>query len=244
MSAIEGYGVYQSQKNYYDTAAGKSGRTESSKVSRSDKAGTAGKKTVNLSERAKKLLEELQKTYGNMDFIIADYESEEEAQEYLSRGTKEYSVLIDPETLEQMASDSATKNKYMDILSGATKELDGIKDQLKDEGQNVKSIGISIGKDGTVSYFAELERMGERQRERIEQGREDRRAEEKEAEERAARREEEARREQPHIPHVTQRVTVKADTADDLLKQIQEVDWTKVRPEEQQIQGGRFDLNI
>lgn len=245
MSFIEGYGVYQNQKNYYDTTTGSGRKTrESGSTSRAEKADAFGKKQVKLSERAQKLLEELQKTYGNMDFIVADYDSEEEAQYYLSRGTKEYSVLIDPETLEEMAADSETKEKYLSILTGATQDLDSIKDQLKEEGTNVKSIGITIGKDGTVSYFAELERMGERQRERIEQSREDRRAEEKEAEERASKREEAARREQPHIPHTTQRVSIKADTAEDLLAQIQAVDWSKVKPEEQRRMGGRFDFSI
>ena len=34
---------------------------------------------------------EIQKTYSNMDFMVADYESDEEAASYLSRSTKEYS---------------------------------------------------------------------------------------------------------------------------------------------------------
>lgn len=244
MSVIEGYGVYQNSKNYYTPITDRSKKNNATKASSRSERADAADKQVNLSDKAKKLLEELQKTYGNMDFIIADYDSEEEAQQYLSRGRKEYSVLIDPETLEEMANDSATKEKYLSILSDATKELDGIKDELKEDGANVKSIGISIDKDGKVSYFAELERMGERQREHIEQTRENRRAEEKEAEERAAKKEEEARRGQPHIPHVTQKVSLKADSAQDLLKQIKAVDWTTVKPEEQQRRGGRFDFSI
>lgn len=243
MSNIEGYGVYQNQRNYYDTTTASGNKTrEAQNSSRTDRTGA--KKQVKLSERAQKLLDELQKTYGNMDFIIADYETDEEAQQYLSRGSKEYSVLIDPETLEEMAADSATKDKYLEILNSATKDLDGIKEQLEDEGENVKSIGITIGKDGKVSYFAELERMGERRKEHIEQSRENRRAEEEAEKERTAKREEEAKREQPHIPHVTQKVSIKADTAEDLLAQIKAVDWSKVKPEEQRQTGARFDFSI
>lgn len=245
MSFIEGYGVYQNQKNYYDTTTRNDRKTkESGSASRAEKTGGSDKGQVKLSEKAQKLLEELQKTYGNMDFIVADYASEEEAQYYLSRGTKEYSVLIDPETLEEMASDSETKEKYLSILSDATTDLDSIKEKLQEEGKDVKNIGITIDKDGKVSYFAELERMGERQREHIEQTRENRRAEEEEARERAAKQEEAARRGQPHIPHTTQKVSLKADTAEDLLAQIRAVDWTKVKPEEQARIGGRFDFNI
>lgn len=119
-------------------------------------------------------MQELKGKYGNMDFIIADYESDEEAQEYLSRGTKEYSVLIDPETLEAMASDSETKKKYIGIIDEATGKLDSMKEQLKGQDDTVVRFGINVDKNGTVSYFAELEKMGERQRERIEQSREER----------------------------------------------------------------------
>ena len=65
-----------------------------------------------------------------------------------------------------------------------------------------------------------------------------------EAKERAAKQEEAARRGQPHIPHTTQKVSLKADTAEDLLAQIRAVDWTKIKPEEQARIGGRFDFNI
>ena len=58
-----------------------------------------------------------------MDFIVADYESEEEASAYLSRGTKEYSVLIDPELLEEMAADGKTKEKQ-EIYIGKTNIFD------------------------------------------------------------------------------------------------------------------------
>ena len=37
-----------------------------------------------------------------MDFMVAEYEGDDEAAEYLSRGTKDYSVLIEPELLEKM----------------------------------------------------------------------------------------------------------------------------------------------
>lgn len=245
MSFIEGYGVYQNQKSYYDTTTRNGKKVkESGSASQSEKTGLSGKNQVKLSERAQKLLEELQRTYGNMDFIVADYESEEEAQYYLSRGTKEYSVLIDPETLEEMAANSETKEKYLSILSDATTDLDSIKEKLQEEGTDVKNIGITIDKDGNVSYFAELERMGERQREHIEKTRENRRAEEEEAKERAAKQEEAARRGQPHIPHTTQKVSIKANSAEDLLNQIKAVDWSKIKPEEQRRIGGRFDFNI
>ena len=64
-------------------------------------------KQPQLSKGAQKLLEKLRNTYGNMDFMVADYKSAEEAQSVLSRGTKEVSVLFSSEELEKLASHSS-----------------------------------------------------------------------------------------------------------------------------------------
>ena len=61
-------------------------------------------KTAELSETAQKYLQELKQKYTNMDFIVADFESDEEAQKYLKQGTGEYNCVITPETLEKMAA--------------------------------------------------------------------------------------------------------------------------------------------
>ena len=159
MNAIANYGAYQ--KNNYDNSVKERKDRETTRPERRGKAGSDDSQ-VKLSRGAKKLLEELRKTYSNMDFIVADYETEEEAQGYLSRGTKEYSVLIDPETLEEMAADGKVKEKYMGILEDATKKFSSFNEQLKEEGKEdtVIHFGVSIDKNGTVSYFAELEKMG------------------------------------------------------------------------------------
>ena len=228
MSIIEGFGAYQ--RSYYENTV--NNRTDK-KTSGNSKTEKSGKKDepVRLSEKAKKLLEELKKTYGNMDFIVANYDSDEEAAAYLSRGTKEYSVLIDPETLEQMAADKETKDKYIGILEDSVNQLSDIKSRLGDQKDEIKSIGISIDKDGNVSFFAELEKAGERQKEFIERSRE------KRAEERA-----EEKKAYEHDR--TKRTTVYADSVEELLEQIKSVDWSKVKEEEPRQTGGRFDFSI
>ena len=106
MNKVSGYNAYQN--NYYDQSV--KNRKEADKTSKTDSAkktnGTqkTNNNSVQLSDKAKALLQELKKTYNNMDFMVADYDSEEEAASYLSRGTKEYSVLIDAEELERMAA--------------------------------------------------------------------------------------------------------------------------------------------
>lgn len=163
-----------------------------------------------LSDRAKKVLEQLKQKYVNMDFFIADYSSDEEAQSYLRKGTKEYSVLIDPETLEQMASDDSVRKNYEDVLSGAGNRFQELKDKLGETGDSVKRFGISIDSDGKVSYFAELDKITESRKNQVEKAKA-KRAEKKEMAEK-----------QEEIKERRSRYTVKADSIDELVEKIQE----------------------
>ena len=237
MNSIENYGVYQ--KNNYGNAVKERKERENTRTGRRENAGSDNNQ-VKLSRGAQKLLEELRKTYSNMDFMVADYETEEEAQSYLSRGTKEYSVLIDPETLEEMASDSKVKEKYMGILEDATGKLSSLKEQLKEEGKEdtIVHFGVSIDKDGTVSYFAELEKMSEKQRERIAKAREEW------AEEQAENKRTGRRKEDFIAPESAKRAKVTAGSVDELLEKIRSFDWESVKYGEPQSSGGRFDWSI
>ena len=208
MTKINGFGAYQNtmmnalnkkQKTEADKTAKKAEEQEKIRASRrnekadkADKTEKTGKTAgtqdteVQLSDKAKALLSELKEKYGNMDFFVADFHTDAEAQKYLSRGTKEYSVLIDPATLEAMAADEETKTKYTDMIDKATAQLSEIKDQLaEDEGTEVKRIGITFDDEGNMSMFAELEQISERRREAIAKEREARKAE-REAAEKAA----------------------------------------------------------
>lgn len=156
MSRIDGYSSYAQTGGLYDKNPLR--KTEAKKTPTSDKAGEAPK----LSERAKKLLEELKAKYKNADFMVAEYDTEEEAQEIMSRGTREYSVLIDPKTLEQMASDEEVREKYLGKLEEATRTLQDLKEKFEKEDGNVSaSFGISFSEDGTLRLFAQLRKSEE-----------------------------------------------------------------------------------
>lgn len=233
MSKIEGYGVYQ---NSYMGSA-----TQSRKAKEAEKTEKAEKKEqVQLSDRAKKLLEELKKNYSNMDFIVADYETDEEAADYLARGTKEYSVLIEPETLEEMAADEEAKEKYTGILDDAVGQLKDIKEKLGDNKDDVARLGITIGKDGQVSYFAELEKAGERQKEWVEKTREAKKEERAEQEKKA----QEQKNQDIAAQGRTKKTRVQADSVEELLEKISNVDWDQIKSEEKQVTGGKFDFSI
>lgn len=218
MNKVGGYSVYQSSY-YKNTVQNKKKIVKETKTAKNEK--TTKNDSVNLSKKAQALLQELKKKYGNMEFIVADYESDEEASAYLAHGTKEYSVLIDPESLEEMASDSKTKEKYLSLIDEATENLSDVKEQLGEEGNEVTRLGVSIGKDGTISYFAELEKSSAQQRERIEKAQEKKR-EEKQAEKK------ETTKEERNLYERTKRTRVTASSAEELVEKIEQVDWSKI----------------
>lgn len=248
MSKVNGYSVYQS--NYYNSTVQNKKEQDKTQKSDASKKTEDTKKTehssVKLSDKAKALLQELKKQYGNMDFIVADYDSEEEAASYLSRGTKEYSVLIDPEELERMADDEDVKNQNLALLDEAVGKLDDLKEQLKDteNGDQVIQLGVTIGKDGEVSFFAELEKISERQKEFVDKIREEKKeaaADAKTADaEKAA-----AQNYDAYNLEKGKRTTVYASSTEELLEKIAGVDWDNIKGETaNNMPGGHFDFSI
>ena len=216
MNGISGLGVYE--KNYYDSQV-QNKKTNSTKKTQSKD------KEVNLSDRAKELLKELKKTYGDIDFIVASYNSDEEADSYLANGTKEFSVLIDPEELEKMASDDNVKKKNLGIIEEAREKLSDMKENLGDKKDDVKRLGVSIDKNSTVTYFADLEKMSEKQRERIEKAREE-------------------KREYIGAHSNVKRTRVNAPSAEELLEKIKGIDWSVIQGQRQELSGGRYSFSI
>lgn len=243
MDKIGSYGVHQS--NYYNRP--KTGKTGNSAASEAKGTKASEQTKAELSDAAVKLLKELKKTYGNTDFIVADYETDEEAAAYLSRGRSQYSVLITPEELEKMAADENVKNENLKVLDDAFSKLDQMKKQLGEKGQEVSRVGISIGSNGEISYFAELEKVSEKQRERIEEKRESSREESREEMKEMARKKmDELRGKGPaSMPgrEPLKRTTVQASSVEELLEKIGQVDWNEV-PDEIIPSGHRFDYTI
>lgn len=193
-----------------------------------------------LSKAAQELLERLKSTYSNMDFMVADYSGDEEAQSILSRGTKDFSVLLSTEELEKMAADEDYAKANEEKIQSAVSMSEEIskrysEDSDKDGGNGVLTrVGISFNNDGTVSYFAELENLSTQQKERIEKQQEEK------AEEKKAAQQEEARK-GFRIP--VKKTTVQASSQEELLEKIGQLDWSKVHATGQ-TEGARFDFSI
>lgn len=244
MNNMNGIGSYNAmQKNLYSASA------QSRKTAKADDKKTDGTKktdnsSVQLSDKAKALLQELKKTYNNADFYVAEYETDEEAAEYLSKGSKDYSVLIDPEELERMANDDEVKKQNLSLLDESLNKLGEMKEELKETGREdeVVTLGVNIGKDGQVSYFAELEKSGERTKEFVDKIREDKKEAAKEAEaEKADKNPNQGKYNYEH----SKRATVTANSVEDLLEQIKNFNWDNVKEETTIPMPGRnFDFTI
>lgn len=208
---------------------------------------------IQLSDSARSLLEELKEKYQNMDFFVADCGSEEEEQSYLSRGNKEYSVLIDPDTLEAMAADPDTKEKYINILDTATSQMEDIKEKLGEDGEEVRSIGVKIDREGNTTFFAELQKVSDSQKEWMEQMKnkkaEDKKNQEKLEEKRSEKRGKETKQAKKNsdakygISGDTKVTRVSGSSVEELLEKIKLVDWTQV-DSVKETTGGRFDFTV
>ena len=139
----------------------------------SSNTGVTAGKTIGepkLSEKAQKYYESLQKKYGNMDFILVSKDMKETAQAQAGKyaNPNRTVVLIDEEKIERMATDEAYRKKYEGIISGATAQLEQMKQSIISSGANVKTYGVQINDGGNTSFFAVIDKSLADQRKRIE----------------------------------------------------------------------------
>lgn len=238
--AMEISSNYNNYADHYANVVNSKKKAAGSKAStQTDSIGEAG-----LSKKAQALLEKLRKSYGNMDFMVADLDKGDNAREILSRGTKEVSVVFSSSELEKMASDEKYEQEYMERVQGALQMSEQINREFgftsasgEDGGDvGISRIGISFNSDGTTTFFAELEKSSARQREYLEKVQEDKRAAKKEQEKKT----DSYRREDMDV----KRTTVQADSMEELLEKIKGVDWDSIKAEDMTQSGVRFDFSI
>lgn len=226
MNKVGSYDTYVNSYRNFEASA--QNGTQKTAAEKANETGTA--KSVELSQGAKNLLKELQQKYGNMDFIVGEYETQEEAASYLARGTKDYSVLMSAEELEKMAADKSAKKEGMDKIESARNQLAYLQTQLQESGENVKKLGVVFEKDGTSTLFASLEKSSEQQRERLEEAKEAKKAEKNGAGANSA------------LYNRTKETTVTAKTTEELLEKIRNVDWDSVEEKTVPATGSKFDI--
>ena len=242
-------GDYQQSINSYSTA-----KTESK-----EKSANVGyvneKKESGLSEKAQKLLNKLRNTYTNVDFMVADSDTGDEAKQVLSQYTREYSVLLTTDEIEKMASDEKFEKEYLSQIETAIGVTDNINEQY-DMSQSFESkggytvvskYGVMVDADGKATLFADLNKLSDAQKEYLEKHREkvkeekkaeEAKAEKKEAEERL---EEIAEEADPFDEPVEKSVRIEASNIHELLEKIKNLNWDDVAPNNTTV-GTNFDF--
>lgn len=139
---------------------------------------------VQLSQKAAKYYEQLQRKYGNMDFVLVSPDKKEQAQaqagQFANAGRTV--VLIDTDKIEKMAEDEDYRKKYEGIIQNAGNELSKMASSLGSTASAVKTFGVKIDDGGNASYFAVIDRSFAAQRERIQKNREKKAEEAKKSE--------------------------------------------------------------
>ena len=156
--------------------------------------------------------------------------------------SKDFSILIDPEELEKMANDDEVKEKNLSLLDESLGKLSDMKEELKETGREdeIVTLGVNIGKDGQVSYFAELEKSGERTKEFVDKMREDKKEAAKEAEAEKA-----GKAQDKYNYEHSKRATISANSVKDLLEKIKNFSWDSVKEETTiPMPGKNFDFTI
>ena len=182
---------------------------------------------VELSGKAKEYYEKLKSKFGNMEFILVSNDLKSEVQKNAASygNANKQVVLIDVEKLEKMANDPSFAKKYEGIIAMAQTKLAEMKNSLTSSGANVKNFGITADANGTLSYFATLEKSSEAQAKRIEKQREEKaeakKSEKKKAEkEKAEERIEEAKEKRAEEAEKVSYDFIKADSVESLFDKV------------------------
>lgn len=199
-----------------------------------------------LSQKAAAFLANLRKTYGDFDFIVGN--AGDDLRSLVKNSNKEFSVVFSAEELERMAEDEKYAEEKMNAVQGAVRMSQQINDRFgfesafgkgTENGVKMTKFGICFNDDGSVSYFTELEKTSQKQKERIERMREKRAEEKKEAA-----RKEKTKEEKEAVPASTKRVMAEASSEEELIEKIRQIDWSETKIEKQQVTGSRFDCSI
>ena len=196
-----------------------------------------------LSDTASKYYEELKAKYGDMEFVLVADDQMETAKEQSSNiaSDKSMLVLISESELEEMATNEETRSKNEKLIEDAKAQMPDMLKKLEESGTEVKSFGIEI-KDGTVSYFAVLDKAAAAQKERIEAKQEEKLAEKKADAKDAA-------TEKTKPPSKKEDlITVSAGSIEELIKKLQSTAYEamadNIQTPQEKMVGQSFDFSI
>lgn len=236
-------------------AAGGSKTTGSEKTDESKKTYTGGRTVGNpkLSEKAAKYYEDLKKKYGDMDFVLVskDKMAEVKANAAAYGSPNKTVVLIDEEKIERMANDEEYRKKYEGLIENGRKDLKSMAEKLGGN-SSIKGFGMHVGDNGTVSYFAAMEKGNADMNAKLAEKREAKKAAAKQAEKKAHKKAAEEKLKEKRAEKSNENFkpdeveTVSANSVDELLQKISDMDFAKradsVMTAEELQKGGSIDF--
>lgn len=208
-----------------------------------------------LSDKAQQYYNQLKKKFGQYDFILVSAEEKANARANAGKYANNLKtvVLIDEEKIEKMATDEKFRKQYEGILSGATNQIEQIKEAAKRAGANLQGVVMQVNDNGTTSFFAALKKTNDAQKVRLEKKAEQKKVEKKAAEKKAAKKKEAERLEEAKEENqaVVEKVdddtvTIMADSFDSLIKKIEEFSFNErsdsVQTESEMLIGQNIDF--
>ena len=127
-----------------------------------------------LSKEGLDYYEKLKAKYSDMDFVLVSKDKIDYVKQHAASygSSKAFTVLIDDEKIEKMATDENFRKKYEGLIEMAKTELPKMKEDLMKNGSSVVSYGMQVNDNGTASYFAVVDKFAKAQSERIEKNKE------------------------------------------------------------------------
>ena len=184
-----------------------------------------------LSAKAQDFLAKLKEQYGDYDFFVADDVND---PSFRNRGTKQYSVILRTDELEKMANDEAYAEEVMGKVNDAVDMTKRIEEKGElGEGVRFRRIAISFDDDGNMKLFADLEKISEQQKERMEAAKEKHAREQKDADKKAE-------KDGSHVKHAR----LEASSEEELLEKLLGLDWDKIPEDKQKERQKGFDRKL
>lgn len=202
---------------------------------------------VKLSDKAAKYYDQLKSKFHNMEFVLVSSDEIENVKKNSAAYGKANKtvVLIDEAKIEKMAEDEKYRAQYEGLIEKSATALQEFAKSASAAGANLKGYGMQVNDNGTVSYFAVLEKSTKAQSERIAKQREEKKAQKKEAEKKEAKSKRQEQIENSHeklktdktdkLPKFAKKnqiddddVILTSDSLEDLLRKVQDQTQTQM----------------
>lgn len=207
----------------------------------------SSKNESKLSSKAQDFLKNLRSKYGDYDFLVGN--STDDLKALSKSGSKEYSVIFSSAELERMANDEKYAEEKMQGVEGAVKmakriaEENGYTSAFGKDGENgtINKISIAVADDGSTKIFAELEKISDKQKERINKARAKRAEEKKAADKKAKDKVEKKNPYEKDDKDSVKRTTIEATSEEEFMEKLKNLDWSKVSYSHS---GDRFNFSV